>query len=109
MTGVSGADAFTENWGKVFGFFNPPICLITRVLKQMEQQSASGIMVIPFWKSAPFWPLIHSNKEGFISNVVDWVDLPTSKRFYSACKNGLGMFGNEDLKFRMLALCISFS
>ena len=107
--GSAGADAFTENWGKVFGFFNPPICLITRVLKQMEQQRASGIMVIPFWKSAPFWPLIHSNKEGFISNVVDWVDLPTSKRFYSACKNELGMFGNEDLKFRMLALCISFS
>ena len=23
--GSAGADAFTENWGKVFGFFNPPI------------------------------------------------------------------------------------
>ena len=53
--GSAGVDAFTEKWGKVFGFVNPPICFFTRVFKQMEQQRAPGIMVILCWTSALFW------------------------------------------------------
>ena len=30
--------------------------------------------------------------------------MPTAKEFYTTCKNGRGMFGNVDLKFKMLVL-----
>ena len=106
--GSSGVDAFTENWGSKFGLFVPPVILVARVLKQMQAQRARGILVIPYWPSAVFWPLICCEHGGFIKNVLDWVDLPRSKSFYTPCKNDKGLFGIQNLKFRMLALNVNY-
>ncbi|MEW8544359.1 MAG: reverse transcriptase domain-containing protein [Candidatus Thiodiazotropha sp.] len=102
-----GVDAFTETWTFEFGLFVPPITLVTRVIKKMIVDRATGVLVIPCWRSAPFWPILCPDGK-FIPNVIDWFDLPTSKEFYTRCKNGRGMFGNADLKFRMLALKMNF-
>ena len=42
------------------------------------------------------------------SFILDWMHLPTEKCYYTPCKNGIGMFGNEDLKFNMFALYVNF-
>ena len=68
---------------------------------------AVGVIVVPLWKSASFWPLIW-NGNSFIKNVIDWIDLPVAKEYYIPCKNNSGMFGKENLKFRMLALKVDF-
>ena len=102
-----GVDAFTETWANEYGLFVPPITLVTRVIKKMVVDRASGVLVIPCWRSAAFWPILCPGGK-FIPNVIDWFDLPTAKEFYTTCKNGRGMFGNADLKFRMLALRLNF-
>lgn len=43
-----------------------------------------------------------------MSHVKDLFDLPLQKHYYIPCNDGSGIFGNEDLKFRMLALKIAF-
>lgn len=73
----------------------------------MRVDRARGVIVIPWWKSAVFWPVLCPNGN-FISNVSDWIDLPTSKQYYARCKNGKEIFGNVDLQFRMLALNTDF-
>ena len=45
-------DAFTENWGEVFGLFVPPVILVPRVLKQIQEQ---GHVV---FRSFSFGPLV---------------------------------------------------
>lgn len=102
-----GVDAFTEKWYFEYGLFVPPVSLVVRVLRKMMTDRAKGVLVIPCWKSAAFWPVLCPDGK-FISNVIDWFDLPTNKEFYTTCKNGKGMFGNADLKFRMLALKLNF-
>ena len=47
-------DAFTENWGEVFGLFVPPVLLVPRVLQQIQEQRTRGVLVIPFWPSGLF-------------------------------------------------------
>ena len=103
----SGVDAYTEFWGRQFGLFLPPINLISRVLNKVSTDCVGGVLVVPMWKSALYWPLLCHNGQ-FISAVIDWVDLPTNKECYVPCKNGNGIFGNENLRFRMLALNLSF-
>jgi hypothetical protein len=103
----SGVDAFTENWGFEFGLFVPPISLIGKVIRKMSADQAVGVLVVPCWPSAIFWPDLCPNGN-FISNVSDWFDLPTNMSYYTACSNGKGLFGNADLKFRMLALNLNF-
>ena len=86
----------------------PPIILVSRVLKKMESCRAKGILVIPEWRSANFWPLICTNQSEMKSFILDWMHLPTEKFYYTPCINGIGMFGNEDLKFNILALYVNF-
>ena len=65
--GSTGMDAFTENWGEVFGLFVPPVILVPRVLQQIQEQRTRGVLVIPFWPS------------GFLAFFYAWArrDLPS--------------------------------
>jgi len=103
-----GVDAFTYPWAHSFGLFVPPIILIPRVLLKMQSCGAKGVLIVPEWKSANFWPMIWTSDGHLKSFVIDCMVLPTEKMYYIPCKNGSGLFGVEDLKFRMLALLISF-
>ena len=52
-------DAFTVDWSKlVNGFFHPPVGLVTRVLKHAQFVKAKGVLIVPAWESADFWPVI---------------------------------------------------
>ena len=100
----SGVDAFTVDWACFYGLFVPPVHLVARVLKKMQYCGVKGVLIIPEWRSASFWPLLCDDKGHFRSFVQDMIYLPTKKEYYKPCRNGVGIFGNEDLKFNMLAL-----
>ena len=106
-TATLSVDAFTVSWSFEYGLFVPPISVVTRVLRKMMVDQAKGVLVIPLWKSAAFWPILCPEGQ-CIPNEIDWLNLPTSRNDYTRCKKGKGMFGNSDLKFRMLALKIDF-
>ena len=74
----------------------------------MKRCKAFGVMVIPWWESAPFWPLLCDAKDDFSSFVCDWLELPTTKKYYLLCKSGEGLFGTEYLNFRMIAIRMCF-
>ncbi|KAK3097826.1 hypothetical protein FSP39_013568 [Pinctada imbricata] len=98
-----GIDAFTADWYGVNGWFVPPPSIVTRVLKYMKQCYAYGTLIVPFWKSASFWPFLYPNGQGFIKEIVGVIELPIRKEFYIPGKC-TGIFGKSDLPFRMLAL-----
>ena len=74
-------DAFTFDWSRSFGLYVPPIILISRVLRKMESCRAKGILVVPEWRSANFWPLICTVYRQMQSFILDWMYLPTDKYF----------------------------
>ena len=52
-------DAFTVDWSSLTnGFFHPPVGLITMVLKHAQYVKAKGVLIVPVWESADFWPVI---------------------------------------------------
>lgn len=103
---TSGVDAFTVDWRESFGLYVPPVMLVARVLKKLMACKAKGVLVVPEWKSANFWPLLCKEGGQFRQCIRDCIFLPTDKHSYTPCKNGAGIFGNEDLKFNMLALFV---
>ncbi|VDI48143.1 Hypothetical predicted protein [Mytilus galloprovincialis] len=105
----SGVDAFTVDWRGINGLFVPPVSLIPRVLMYMRQCKAVGTLILPYWPSASFWPMLCPFGDGFISEVINFIDLPTYKNAYIAGKSKKAIFGNVDLTFRMLALRMDFS
>ena len=90
---TAGVYAFMEHWGGSKGYYAPPISQISKLIKHMESFYAFGVMVIPYWEPAPLWPLLCVSKGCFKKFVLDSIDLPTEKVFYTKCKSGNGSFG----------------
>jgi len=53
---ATGVDAFTFNWSDFFYAF-PPFNLISRVLRKIVEDNASGVVVVPIWPAQPWYPL----------------------------------------------------
>ena len=51
-------DAFTQDWGGHENWLVPPLFLVIRTLQYLELCKAKGILVVPQWRLAHFWPAI---------------------------------------------------
>jgi hypothetical protein len=47
--GAQSSDAFSIQWNTLQGYYFPPFSVIPRVLQKLEQDKATGVVVIPKW------------------------------------------------------------
>ena len=80
--GVEAVDAFAQCWSNDFNWCNPPFSLIGRVLCKIMQDQAHGILIIPRWPAAWWWPMLVDGHGHFNSIVKDWVELPNAKDLF---------------------------
>lgn len=52
-------DAFTISWKNKFFYAFPPFALIAKVLQKIVREKADGIIVVPYWPTQPWFPLLH--------------------------------------------------
>ena len=45
----AGSDAFSQDWGRGFGYFHPPVALVARVLAKAKEDKARGLLLVPDW------------------------------------------------------------
>ena len=51
-------DAFSFSWEGENNWLVPPICLISRCIKYIQNNRVNATLVVPYWPSSVFWPLI---------------------------------------------------
>jgi hypothetical protein len=51
-------DAFTINWSKDYFYAFPPFSLIARVLQKTQIDAATGILILPKWTTAVWYPTL---------------------------------------------------
>ena len=56
--GGAGIDFFVQSLSNENCLVVPPVCLVSNTLHGMFEQKAVGSLVVPFWPSSSFWPLI---------------------------------------------------
>ena len=64
-------NAFSQNWENENNLFVPPISEIPRVIKRLKVGYVRGVLVLPYWKSSSFWPLLVTQEgvfEDFVSD-----------------------------------------
>ena len=67
----------TVHWGGENNWWCPPICLVCRLLQHARACGCAGTLVVPLWRSAPFWPILFPdgvNFAAFIQEVVQLYD-----------------------------------
>ncbi|XP_063416794.1 uncharacterized protein LOC134699037 [Mytilus trossulus] len=106
---TSGITAFDQDWKSEINWIVPSPSLVSKCIQKMKQEKSIGTLIVPYWRSAPFWPILNFGIEGsqtFASFVVDSRLLSSSVVIRGRGKNGL--FGKTDTHFPMLALKIRF-
>ncbi|MCG7878431.1 MAG: hypothetical protein N0C90_19185 [Candidatus Thiodiazotropha endolucinida] len=104
MEAVNGLD---QNWSNEINWVVPPPKLILKCIRKIEGEKANGTIIVPLWKSAPYWTELHDSSGSFKKFVVDSFLLPTQNVIQKGYGNN-GIFEREYLSFRMLALKIRF-
>ena len=58
---IAAVDAFSQDWSKDNNHLGLPIHLIAKVINPLIITKSVGTLVVPWWPSAPFWPLLFSH------------------------------------------------
>lgn len=106
---TSGINAFDQDWKSEINWIVPPPSLVSKCIQKMKQEKSIGTLIVPYWRSVLFWPILNVGIEGsqkFASFVGDNRLLSSSVVMRGRGRNGL--FGKTDTNFTLLALKIRF-
>ena len=105
--GVQTVNTFAANWAGEFNWVCPPISQIGRALRHFEACKAAGVLCIPEWRSAYFWPLlVENNGTQFREFVKGFLLLDPFYSSSNECAESSIFQGF--MKFRTLALLVKF-
>ena len=93
--GSEAVDAFTVDWAGENNWLCPPIGLIPRVLRHMQCCKAEGTLVVPLWKSSPFWPILCPDGANFAWFVVGCVELPQMEMLFIPGQSSVALFDGK--------------
>nr|CAH7748606.1 unnamed protein product [Callosobruchus chinensis] len=57
---VCAIDASTVDWRTFYLYALPPFAIISKTLKKIISDKANGILVVPYWVSQPWFPILQS-------------------------------------------------
>ena len=70
VPGSAGVNAFSYDWSGEFVLLVPPVSIVGRVLHHMALCRSSGVLLIPCWPSAYFWPILINDFSCFILDII---------------------------------------
>ena len=88
-------NAFTVSWSSEHNYLVPPIYLIPGVKAHIKRNSCKGVLVLPYWLSAAYWPLIATSKTNFSSLITDCRIFWQSSQCFSLGNNKKSSIGSS--------------
>ena len=73
----------------------------------MKASRCQGILVVPFWPSAAFWPLLVSSKAKLLPFVIDHRIFENPVQYLKLGHNKKSIIGSD--KFKSALLAVKFS
>ena len=105
VPGSAGMDSFSQNWAGEFCLLVPPVAVIGRCLEHLVRCRARGVLVVPLWQSAYFWPLL---SEVYTQYVVDTLTVK-GKTVLSWGHNTNSLLGSPQFESNVLSIFLDCS
>ena len=101
---TNGVDAFKQFWGKDNNWLVPPPRLVCKAINKLMSDRGRGTLVIPLWKSAPFWPMLKNGDA--------WEKFVKNQRYFTSNiiqkgRGDNGIFGGSNI-FNMVIVRLEF-
>lgn len=107
VPGTEAIDALKEKWTGENNWLVPPPRLILNCINKIEMEKANGTLVIPEWRSAPYWPHLFNDQQKLKFYISEIISLPT-KNIIDAGFSNNGIFQRNPLSFKMIAVRVYF-
>jgi hypothetical protein len=108
VPGTEGVNSFGQNWASEFNWVVPPVALIPQALLFMLANGSEGVLGIPDWPGARFYPLLVDNSGRWKPFVSDFVRFPVGTLMFCPCDNApTSAFRSPFSAFPFLVLKIS--
>ena len=56
--GAFAINAFHLSWNSLNFYAFPPVCIIQKVLHKIQEDSATGLVLVPYWPTQAWWPYL---------------------------------------------------
>ena len=106
--GTETVDAFTVSWEDDNNWLVPPVFLIPRVIRHMRDNREHGTLIVPYWPSAPWWPLLYERRNQFRPFVADHCEVPLHEHTFLPGSAAADLFGTGVPSAKILALRLVF-
>ncbi|MEW8545049.1 MAG: reverse transcriptase domain-containing protein [Candidatus Thiodiazotropha sp.] len=107
VPGTEAIDSLGENWAGENNWVVPPPRLVLTCINKVEAEKANCTLVIPEWKSAPYWPVLFKDQQKSKYYMSQVLQLPLRNIIDAGFSNN-GIFQLDPLPFRMIAVRIEF-
>jgi len=104
--GTAGVDAFKQSWAGEVNWLVPPPRLVNQCVSKAKIDKCRCTLLMPVWKSAPFWPVIYPNGRDLAPFVRD-VHYFGPGRLTRRGRGKNGIFDGRPLPFGLLAVRIT--
>jgi len=106
--GSSGVDAFSYSWKNETLWLVPPPRLIPKVIFHAKKCHAKGLLILPRWQSATFWPLIWDGN-CWAAGLKLMLEYNKPANFFSRGPFGNNVFCEEQFASNVLVFEIDFT
>jgi hypothetical protein len=103
--GSAGVDVFTHNWQGENCLLVPPVSIAGRALLHLKLCKARGVLIVCFWPSAHYWPMLLDDFSCFIT---DFLVLKGKKVLHHGF-NSNSLLGSKEFEGNVLALYLDCS
>ena len=96
-------DCFSVNWANDNNWLVPPISLVGKCISYLVECKAKGVLIIPKWPSAYFWPILF-RENGCQEFVADVLEFTETSRIFQHGMNVNSVFGSKLFASNVLAV-----
>ena len=106
--GSSGVDSMAYDWGGENCWWVPPPTIAAETLIHARACRAKGVMILPKWSTAIFWPMIHTGKD-WVPGISLIMEYKKPTNFFVKCQYGNDMFTEKPFSGNVVVLKVDFS
>jgi hypothetical protein len=105
--GAAGVDGLEQNWQSEVVWLVPPIRLVARAVLHLERCRAIGVLIVPKWRSAAFWPSVHDG-DSYRQGISVLLEFRRPAHFFVAGPDSNDLFSGKAFCSDVVVLAIDF-
>lgn len=104
--GCESVDAFSVSWSGENNWLVPPVYCISRVVQHLIACKGTGSLIVPYWPSSAFWPLLFQDAYRAQACVVNYLVFPDASGIFILGDNKESLIGSQFFNSAVLAIKI---